>query len=221
MEICSKMTGLEALDGAYLVHTDAADIKIIFLTEEIVRIRASFNREFAEESYVLMATAWEDRLDPLFEGERTRLVPVRPALRETSDALVFSTAALRLVLDRDPLCVSLFDADGAELCRSVAGNPFVLDSNRRVTHYSRMEDGDCFYGFGEKTGKLNKNGAFVRERATDAMGYDPQACDTLYKHVPFYIHLRRNTRKAVGLFYHNFYESVFNMGREKSNYWPR
>ena len=90
-----------------------------------------------------------------------------------------------------------------------------------MTHYSRMEDGDCFYGFGEKTGKLNKNGAFVRERATDAMGYDPQACDTLYKHIPFYIHLRSATRKAVGLFYHNFYESVFNMGREKSNYWPR
>ena len=61
MEICSKMTGLEALDGAYLVHTDAADIKIIFLTEEIVRIRASFNREFAEESYVLMATAASTR----------------------------------------------------------------------------------------------------------------------------------------------------------------
>ena len=221
MEICSKMTGLEALDGAFLIHTDAADIKIIFLTDEIIRIRASFDREFAEESYVLMATAWEDRLDPLFEGERTRLVPVWPELHETEAALVFSTDALRLVLDRDPLCISLFDAEGAELYRSVAGNPFVLDSNRRVTHYSRMEDGDCFYGFGEKTGRLNKNGALIRERATDAMGYDPQACDTLYKHVPFYIHLRRNTRKAVGLFYHNFYESVFNMGREKSNYWPR
>ena len=33
--------------------------------------------------------------------------------------------------------------------------------------------------------------------------------------------LDRDTKKAVGVFYHNFYESVFNMGREKSNYWPR
>ena len=45
--------------------------------------------------------------------------------------------------------------------------------------------------------------------------------DTLYKHIPFYIRLDRDTKKAVGVFYHNFYESVFNMGREKSNYWPR
>ena len=45
--------------------------------------------------------------------------------------------------------------------------------------------------------------------------------DTLYKHIPFYIRLSRTTKKAVGLFYHNFYESVFNMGKEKSNYWPR
>ena len=123
MEICSKMTGLEALDGAFLIHTDAADIKIIFLTDEIIRIRASFDREFAEESYVLMATAWEDRLDPLFEGERTRLVPVWPELHETEAALVFSTDALRLVLDRAPLCISLFDAEGAELYRSVPETP--------------------------------------------------------------------------------------------------
>lgn len=45
--------------------------------------------------------------------------------------------------------------------------------------------------------------------------------DTLYKHIPFYIRLSRETQKAVGLFYNNFYESVFNMGCEKSNYWPR
>ena len=221
MEICSRMTGLDALNGAFLVHTDAADIKICFVTDEIVRIRTSFDREFAEESYVLMTTAWEDRLDPLFAGERTRLVPVQPEIVEAEDAVSFSTAALRLVLDRDPLCVSLFDADGAELYRSVAGNSFVLDANRRVTHYSRMEDSDCFYGFGEKTGRLNKNSMLIREKATDAMGYDPETCDTLYKHIPFYIHLRRESRKAVGLFYHNFHESVFNLGREKSNYWPR
>nr|MCR5090776.1 DUF5110 domain-containing protein [Oscillospiraceae bacterium] len=91
----------------------------------------------------------------------------------------------------------------------------------RVNHYSRMEEDDCFYGFGEKTGALNKNKEYLRERATDAMGYDAEKMDTLYKHIPFYIRLNRRTKKAVGLFYHNFYESVFNMGREKSNYWPR
>ena len=68
MDICRKITGLDRLTGATLVHTNCADLKIVFVTEEIVRVRASFDKELAEESYVLMTTAWEDRLDPLFGG---------------------------------------------------------------------------------------------------------------------------------------------------------
>lgn len=221
MDICSKITGLERLGGAFLVHTDCADLKIVFVTDEIVRVRASFDKELAEESYVLAATAWADRLDPLFAGERTRLTPVAPAVEEGEKTLAFSSAALRLELDRDPICLRLYDAEGTELYSTLAGCPFTLDSNKRVTAYSRMEEDDCFYGFGEKAGPLNKNKEFLRERATDAMGYDAQKMDTLYKHIPFYIRLSRRSKKAVGLFYHNFFESVFNMGKEKSNYWPR
>ena len=221
MEICSRVTGLDRLDGAFLVHTNCADIKICFVTDEIVRVRASFDRELAEESYVLATTAWEDRLDSLFEGERRRVAPVIPALDESEKTLVFTSAALRLELDRDPICLRLYDAAGTELYSTLAGSPFTLDSNRRVTAYSRMQEDDCFYGFGEKAGNLNKNKEFLRERATDAMGYDAEKMDTLYKHIPFYIRLDRGSKKAVGLFYHNFYESVFNMGKEKSNYWPR
>lgn len=221
MQICSKVTGIDRLNGAYLVHTNCADIKLCFVTDEIVRVRASFDKELAEESYVLATTAWEDRLDSLFEGERSRVRPVQPKVEESDEKAVFETAKLRLVLDKDPISFHLFDNEGTLLYEDLKGNPFVLDSNKRVVHYSRMEEDDCFYGFGEKTGLLDKNKQFLRERATDAMGYDSEMMDTLYKHIPFYISLRRSTGKAVGLFYHNFYESVFNMGKEKSNYWPR
>ncbi len=125
------------------------------------------------------------------------------------------------MVEKDPINFKLLSADGSELYSTLPGNPFVKDSNNRVVAYSRMKEDDCFYGFGEKTGELDKNKTFQRERATDAMGYDAEKMDTLYKHIPFYIRLDRDTKKAVGVFYHNFYESVFNMGREKSNYWPR
>ena len=221
MKICSAVTGLERLEGACLLHTNCADIKLYFVTDEIIRVRASFDKELAEESYVLAATAWADRLDPLFEKERTRLQPVQPSITEGDKTLVFDTGRLRLEVDKDPISFRLYDQENTLLYEDLAGNPFVLDSNNRVTHYSRMEEEDCFYGFGEKAGPLNKNKEFLRQRATDAMGYNAEKMDTLYKHIPFYIRLSRTSRKAVGLFYHNFYESVFNMGREKSNYWPR
>ena len=221
MDICKTITGFARRDGGALVHTNCCDIKIVFVTDEILRVRVSFDREMAEESYVLMTTAWADRLDPLFAGARTRLAPAEPTIREGERTLVFESAALRLELDREPFCLRLYDREGTELYATLAGASFTRDANRRVTAYSRMQEDDCFYGFGEKTGPLNKNMAFLRERATDAMGYDAERADTLYKHIPFYIRLSRESQKAVGVFYHNFYESVFNMGREKSNYWPR
>ena len=221
MEICSRFTGMERKDGAFLLHTDNADIKVCFVTDEIVRVRASFDHELAEESYVLMTTAWEDRMDELFKGERTRVEPFAAQLTEDDSTLTFATGKVTLVVDKDPINFKLLAADGSELYSTLPGNPFVKDANNRVVAYSRMKEDDCFYGFGEKTGLLDKNKTFQRERATDAMGYDAEKMDTLYKHIPFYIRLDRDTHKAVGVFYHNFYESVFNMGREKSNYWPR
>ena len=65
MEICSRFTGMERKNGAFLLHTDNADIKVCFVTDEIVRVRASFDHELAEKPYVLMTTAWEDRIKPL------------------------------------------------------------------------------------------------------------------------------------------------------------
>lgn len=41
MEICSRFTSMERKDGAFLLHTDNADIKVCFVTDEIVRVRAS------------------------------------------------------------------------------------------------------------------------------------------------------------------------------------
>ncbi len=221
MEICTRFTGMEQDKGCYLVHTDNADVKICFVTDEVVRVRASFDKELAEESYVLMTTAWEDRLDELFAGERTRVEAVCPNMTEDENRICFSTDKVTLILEKNPINFKLLAADGTELYSTLPGNPFIKDSNNRVTAYSCMKEEDCFYGFGEKAGLLNKNKEFLRERATDAMGYDSEKMDTLYKHIPFYIRLDRDTQKAVGVFYHNFYESVFNMGCEKSNYWPR
>ena len=33
MKICSRFAGMETKDGCYLVHTDNADLKIVFVTD--------------------------------------------------------------------------------------------------------------------------------------------------------------------------------------------
>jgi alpha-glucosidase len=63
----------EKTENGWLLHADTADVLLVFLTDDIVRIRVNFDRRFDEASYTLVTTAWADRLDPLFEGERRRL----------------------------------------------------------------------------------------------------------------------------------------------------
>ena len=114
MKICKEYRGYEAGNGVYLIHTNCADIGVCFVTDEIVRVRVSFDKEMAEESYILSTTAWEDRLDGLFAGERTRKEPAPAVVEETAESLEFTTPALRLSMQKDPLCFKLYD--GEEMC---------------------------------------------------------------------------------------------------------
>lgn len=123
MYLCKEFREMEPLDGGFLIHTNCADIKVCFVTDEIVRIRVSFDREMAEESYVLATTAWADRLDGLFAGERTRLQPVEPRLHETKEGYVFVTPAVLLEFCKDPLGFKLYNREGDLLYSDLAGTP--------------------------------------------------------------------------------------------------
>ena len=221
MEICKKVISFQQEEGCVCFNLGPAKMRAYFLTESILRLRVSFGEEKKDASYCLMTTGWEDRLDGLFEGEREKLIPLTCEVSEDAEKITLSTPTLTLTVHKDPLDLVLRDAQGEEIYHALTGNPFIRDSNRRIVHYSRMEEDDCFYGFGEKGGALDKNKDFIRERPTDSWAYDPVKCDTLYKHIPFYIRLRRKNAKALGVFYNNFFESVFNLGRERSNYWER
>ena len=63
MRVCLKAVSIQKQDNYFSVMTDAAEIRILFLTDNIIRIRAGFDGDFAEESYSLVTTAWEDRMD--------------------------------------------------------------------------------------------------------------------------------------------------------------
>ena len=222
MQICRKLISAAPAEGGASLLLDHGRMRVYLMTDRIVRLRVSFDEEEKEEaSYVLMTTAWKDRLDDLFPGARIRLSPPEADIEENEEEVILRSSTLCLHIRKNPLEVALFTIDGTELYRSLAGSPFIRDSNNRITHYSRMEEDDCFYGFGEKGGSIDKNKEFIRERATDSLAYDPVRCDTMYKHIPFYIRLRRKDARALGVYYNNFFESVFNLGREKSNYWPR
>ncbi len=217
-----KYLSREKTENGWLLHGDSADVMLVFLSDDVIRIRVSFDRSFPEQSYTLVTTAWADRLDPLFEGERQRITALDVPCEEDEKRLSFTTATLRLVLKKEPFSFQLYDAAGTCLYRDLPERAFEKDQLGRLSHYSCMDrEKDHFYGFGEKTGHLDKKGRRLRMSPKDAIGHDPENGDPMYKHIPFYLRVNEAQLHTLGLFYHNSYDCVFDMGQEISGYWER
>ena len=219
MKVCTNAYTVAKKDNYFSVMTNSVEIRILFLTDSILRIRAGFDGDFAEESYSLVMTAWEDRMDDFLKGRRTRVEAADAVLSDGDREAVIEGRILKVVVEKDPFRICVYDKEGTLLHADIVDLAYMEDSNHRRIHTSEISPEDCFYGFGEKSGSFNKAQKFMSMSPKDAMGYNPRETDSLYKHIPFYIKLNRGTRKAVGYFYHNTCECDFDMGREKSNYW--
>ena len=221
MRICYRAKEVVEKDGYYAIMTDGVEIRITFLTNEILRIRAGFDGGFEEDSYSLVMTSCSSITDDLLKRERV-FVPVAHAdfVDEEKEAILFGEK-LKVVIHKHPFYLSIYDQDGTLMQEDIVDLGYREDSNMRRMHTSRIEEDDHFYGFGEKSGEIDKFEELMTMSCGDAMGYNARKTDSLYKHIPFYIKLQGSTGKAIGYFYHNTYPCMFNMGREKRNYWHR
>lgn len=219
MKICTKVFSINQRENYVSIQTDGVELRVMFLTDSILRIRAGFDNDFAEESYSLVMTAWEDRMDEFMKNYRKRITAAEFSLEDKNEIAVLQGKLLKVVIEKEPFRICVYDQEGTLLHADIVDLAYQEDSNHRRIHTSEICADDCFYGFGEKSGEFNKAQKFMNMSPKDAMGYNPKETDSLYKHIPFYIKLNRTTKKAVGYFYHNTSECDFDMGREKSNYW--
>ena len=214
----------EKTENGYLIHGDAADVKLIFMTDDIIRVRVHFDKgtPMEEESYTLVTTAWPDRMDDLLKDERTRITALDVPCIEDEKCLTFETAHVTLKLFKKPFHFEMYDKEGKLLYQDLRERAFEKDQIGRLTHFSKVDrEYDHFFGFGEKTGHLDKKGRRLRMSPKDAIGHDPETGDPMYKHIPFYIRVNEKDRRPIGLFYHNSYDCVFDLGEELSGYWER
>ncbi|MBW8813958.1 MAG: glycoside hydrolase family 31 protein [Caulobacterales bacterium] len=85
-------------------------------------------------------------------------------------------------------------------------------------HYLARDPAERYFGLGERSGPLDRAGRRFVLNNVDAMGYDAQASDPLYKHIPFYITQNAASGHAFGLFYDTYADAAFDFGCERSNY---
>lgn len=87
-----------------------------------------------------------------------------------------------------------------------------------LTHWQARDAEDQYFGLGDKTGPLNKAGRRLRTRQLDALGYNGETSDPLYKHWPFFLGRRADTGSTYGIYYDTLAECTFDFGQEYDNY---
>lgn len=89
---------------------------------------------------------------------------------------------------------------------------------RKQLHHAQSRALDAMHlGLGDKAGALDRTGKRFRCLQTDALGYDAETSDPLYKHVPWVI-VGNASDGYCGIFYDTLSECVFDLGAEHSNY---
>ncbi len=92
---------------------------------------------------------------------------------------------------------------------------FATDDSK-ISHFIERSAVENYYGLGEKAGNLNRKGRRFEMRNLDAMGYNAETTDPLYKHIPFYITKKPDV--GFGIYYDNLASCWFDLGNELDNY---
>lgn len=200
--------------------------KIFFyiLEDDLCRVFMSTERSPALSTTWTVAPGFEDIP---FEGrDRFDVSPFSlPSYRMEvkNDIVIIETKLLKVVIQLNRFIISWFaKINGEDILISNDRKTQSYNYNKKlgegIYHYIERYKDDVYYGLGEKSGTLNKTKKRYRMQTIDAMGYDAEFTDPLYKHIPFYITHNRKSKISYGLFYDNYSDAVFDLGAELDNY---
>lgn len=186
------------------VHFKCGDscLAITVLAPNLIRVRLAPNGEF------MPRRSWTVTLD---DAEW----PIAPfEVQETDAAVEIATEQMRVIVHRQECRITCFDP---------AGRPFAQDADMgmgwrmgAVAGWKHIEADEHFYGFGERTGLLDKLAERKTNWTTDALDYS-SLTDEMYQAIPFFIALRPEV--GYGIFFNTTFWSQFDIGADQPGVW--
>lgn len=197
-----RVAGIEQTERGIVLDCGGPQIAITFVTPTMLRVRVAPSGGFvARRSW---AVAQDDSEWPSVPFE----------VREADDVIEVLTEQIRVRVERDGARLACFDH---------AGRPWAQDATpnigwRRgaIAGWKQIEPDEHFYGFGERTGLLDKRSERVTNWTVDAISYG-SVTDNMYQAIPFFMALRPGI--AYGVFFNTTYWSQFDLGAEQPGVW--
>ena len=189
-------------NGAMLT-TSSARVGIQALSHSVVRVR-------------MLPPSDEDlRLPPSFAVIEPGWPAPAVAHEEMTDYVRISTSDITVRVQKHPLRVSFLRPDGMPVAADSPAHGMGW-TERGAGCYKRFAPGTHFYGFGERTGFLDKQRTAMTLWNSDVNPHTP-GTDSLYVSIPFFIAF--SGRSAYGIYMDTAARSAFNMGRPRFMPW--
>ena len=205
-------------DNYRLYACDDVNARLDFVEENIVRVAIYRHGEdilptFCINPYGQPNSPARNRLDT--EGFHFDT----PEVENTDNGeKITLTSGIEIDVDFHNFLLSFID-DGEVLFEDRRPLSYNLENEfgRGYYHYISREEDEKIFGLGDKSGFMDKSGRSFRIETTDALGYDAESSDPLYKHIPFYI--CENSVGNYGIFYDTSATSYMDFGVEINNYY--
>ena len=177
-------------------RSGSAIINITALRDDVLRIRLGPEGSLPEDA------SWA-----VLPGSRTARVPVTPL--NDAASVGFSTAKLRVFVNRATSRMTISDLEGRVLSSDTPGRPVEYHGDSfRI--YKDMPENEHYFGLGDKTGPLDRRGMAFTLWNTDT-GFQ-ESTDPIYKSIPFFIGFRAG--RSYGLLLDSTWRSSFDFGKE-------
>ncbi|MEH6537473.1 MAG: glycoside hydrolase family 31 protein [Psychroserpens sp.] len=131
---------------------------------------------------------------------------------------IITTSKLICHISRENLGVKIYDAiDNVLISEDESGfhweESYQYGGN--IVKMSKISnDGESYYGLGDKPSHLNLKGKRFENWVTDSYAYGKDT-DPIYKSIPFYTGIHH--KKAYGVFFDNSFRSFFDFAHERRN----
>lgn len=217
-----KMLGFEVEESKISVAFENRTAYFTVVRDDIVRVYVPFFDEACQSKAI----------------EKNPCVPVTFTAEKKEDTLVLITDKI-MVKVQDDFVVDFYKADGTPLMKDYRGERTTkekvswmslemleaeghdisayLEKPCRYELVKELDEGDDFYGLGDKSGFLNKKHYEYENWNSDLPQAHNEDFHALYKSVPFLMCLKKNG-EAYGVFYDNTFRSHINLGKENENY---
>jgi alpha-glucosidase len=182
--------------GDVLLRVAGASVRVTALRDGIVRVAVTPEGE--RERLASWAIDGDSRSEPTAE------------IADGTRSMTISTECLRIDIGKEPLRIRFLDSSGTLLTEDDPEKGMSW-TGTEVRVWKSARNRERFYGFGEKSGRLERSGTHMAMWNSDTPGYTAET-DPLYKSVPFFYASADGV--TYGIFLDNTAWSSFDMGKE-------